>query len=310
MIMMSSPYAPFANGPEPLRTGCKINLFLRIGALRADGYHDLETLFLPLDEPHDRMLITETKGEGLVVDCNAPGIDPRNNTLTRAYALFVGSTGFAPGLRLVLEKGVPHGAGLGGGSANAAGLLLFLRRLAMARNMPEPGKDALLRIAAATGADVPFFLEKGPALATGVGDILTRTRNPYAGKVLVLLCPALAVSTAWAYKALDALRARAEKSEPKTLTSGLREGTTPFAHDALPENDFEAVVLEEYPQLLQQRNALTDLGAEVALLSGTGSTVFGIFNDRDAAQKAADHIADSAGTDAAQRIRTYIQVMR
>ena len=116
-----------------LRIGCKVNLTLRITGVRPNGWHELDTVFLPLAEPSDTLRLALRPGGGLALHCAEAGIDPENNTLTKAYRLFAEASGFRPGVDAVLEKGIPHGAGLGGGSADAAALLGWLNARA-----PEP----------------------------------------------------------------------------------------------------------------------------------------------------------------------------
>lgn len=111
-----------------LRIGCKVNLTLRITGVRPNGWHELDTVFLPLDEPSDTLRLALRPRGGLALHCAEPGIDPENNTLTKAYRLFAEASGFRPGVEAVLEKGIPHGAGLGGGSADAAALLGWAER--------------------------------------------------------------------------------------------------------------------------------------------------------------------------------------
>ncbi len=108
----------FASGEETsLRVGCKINLTLRITGVRPDGWHELDTVFVPLREPFDTLRLSPGGGAGLTLGCDVPGIDPVDNTLTKAYRLFAEASGFRPAVKAALEKGIPHGAGLGGGSA-------------------------------------------------------------------------------------------------------------------------------------------------------------------------------------------------
>ncbi len=120
-----------------LRAGCKVNLYLRITGVRPDGYHELDTLFLPLPEPCDLLHVTPRSGQGIAFSCTEPDVDPARNTVTAAYEDFATATGFRPGLAVHLEKGIPHGAGLGGGSADAAALLRHLAALCAEQ---APGK--------------------------------------------------------------------------------------------------------------------------------------------------------------------------
>ena len=282
-----------------IHTGCKINWYLRIGPRRADGYHDLETLFIPLDEPHDELRIilmtgngpTEFEGasaaSGLRVLCSQAGIDPTHNTLTTAYDLWYKAVGTAPPLELSLIKGVPHGAGLGGGSADAARLLLFLQQWAEKSGHSPLAPQALNALAAKVGADVPFFLLNKPALACGIGEHLLPTANPLAGKHLVLVCPGIEVSTAWAFKALDANREENRKSSVKNLTSDGPRDNTSFAYGGNHENDLEQVVFSAFPELRHIRDELLKKKAQVARMSGSGSSIFGVFSEKERAQAAA-----------------------
>ncbi len=275
------------SAPVVIRTGCKINRFLRIGPRRADGYHNLETLFIPLDEPHDELRISPGTNPGLRVRCAEPGIDPERNTLTAAYSLWREALGAAPDLDLTLIKGVPHGAGLGGGSANAAGLLLHLQSWAKENGRTPLAPEALNALAAKVGADVPFFLLNRPALAGGIGERLREVPNPLAGRYIVLACPAVAVSTAWAFAALDAEREKNENSETNFLTRDVPEDNTNFSCGANPENDLEGPVFRAFPELAGIRAGLLEHGAEVARMSGSGSSVFGVFTEKERAERAA-----------------------
>lgn len=229
-----------------LRVGCKINLSLRITGRRPDGWHELDTLFMALPAPCDGLrgrvrggvrgihrgrdnasgTTWNNDGRGLVLTCAASGLDCTRNTLTRAYAAYAQATGFAPDLDVELIKGVPMGAGLGGGSADAAALLLALQRLAVEAGQRPLALAELTALATGVGADVPFFLRAGigdahgPVCAHGVeGGTIWRARGlgeilspaplpkPLHGRGLLLLCPPVAVPTPWAFGAWDAAQA-------------------------------------------------------------------------------------------------------
>ena len=133
--------------------GCKVNLGLRITGVRENGYHELDSLFWPLPRPCDRLHIRETGAAGLTVLCDTPGIDLENNTLTKAYAALAKRVPDLPGLEVRLNKGIPAGAGLGGGSSDAAALLRWLNS-----RVSSPLDDqALAEVALTVGADTPFF---------------------------------------------------------------------------------------------------------------------------------------------------------
>ncbi|MDR1685362.1 MAG: hypothetical protein LBR82_02785 [Desulfovibrio sp.] len=327
-----------------LRSGCKVNLRLRIGGLQACGLHELSSFMLPVAEPHDEISVHTARGRpaGSVTTRflsaygqPLPDIDTENNTLTRACACFAERTGFAPALDITVRKGVPHGAGLGGGSADAAALLLFLRREAGCAGCADAlrEEEALVRVAAQTGSDVPFFLRNVPARVSGVGDIVEAAPNPFPSFVLLLLCSDLRISTAWAFSELDRLRGIRTVPEadherlPRETPSGCARGNAapqhsadlrnsasasgPSAHRVHPEsadgkafaacddpdslyiNDFEDIVFARYPKLGEYRAALDSFGAVQARLSGTGATIFGLFRTKKSAATAARALAGS-----------------
>jgi 4-diphosphocytidyl-2-C-methyl-D-erythritol kinase len=310
-------------GPERLRSGCKINLGLKIGALRASGLHEVNSLMLPLAEPHDEIVVQAARdmpeGSATTRFLRAPGgkpipdIDATGNTLTRAYAWFAERTGFAPALDITVYKGVPHGSGLGGGSADAAALLLFLRGKAARAGCPAGASDeeAFVRAAAQTGSDVPFFLRNVPSRISGVGDIVEAVPDPFPSFVVLLLCPELRISTAWAFSELDRQRSaalsRPAASSAVPYTDGHEIPVVPYTdvhksssalytdgHEtpaALYANDFEDVVFARYPQLGELRAALDAHGAVQARMSGTGSAIFGLFRNEKSAAAAARALA-------------------
>jgi 4-diphosphocytidyl-2-C-methyl-D-erythritol kinase len=286
-----------------LRAGCKINPYLHVGERLPSGYHTLESLLLPLAEPHDTLEIRVSSGasEGLVqtsfvMACEGTrpisGIDPKHNTLTRAAAWHAEQTNFRPALDIRVRKGIPHGAGLGGGSSDAAALLLWLREQAVLAGIDVPPFPRFLESAAAIGADVPFFLLGKPALAEGIGEKLRPVPNPYAGYFLLLLCPGIAVSTAWAFAALD--RERAEKNTPGGLTSAGSRAKSSLAHTPDPPghgNDFEPLVFAAYPELGRLHEELLQSGTALARMSGTGSSLFGLYREEKTAREAAKILA-------------------
>ena len=266
-----------------LRSGCKINLGLTITGRRADGYHELDSLFVPLPLPADTLALTPLDGDGCRVRCARADIDPERNTLTRAYAAFR-SLGGRPrhGLDILLTKRVPSGAGLGGGSANAAALLRWLNAHAA---MPLT-RETLLAAALKVGADVPFFLYNTPCRVQGIGEKITPCSPNLGGLRLVLVCPDIAVSTPWAYARYDAVQEDGQ-NQKKVLTTLKDEDYTGHLidrdrrqtpDDALPplHNSLEEVVFSAFPQLGLIKRGLEAAGARAGM-SGSGSSVFGLF---------------------------------
>lgn len=265
---------------ETIVTGCKLNLFLFITGRRENGYHELSTLFVRIPEPHDTLIFRPSQGEaGFCVRCSEPGLDPLHNTLTRAAALYAEATGFAPAVEVELIKGIPHGAGLGGGSADAAEVLRWLQRFA-----PRPlNEDVLLNLAVHVGADVPFFLKDGPCFAEGIGEILHPAKPALENWWGLVLCPFVRVNTAWAYAAWDtennAFFLTGERKADKNNRSSCQ--------NFYGRNDFEAVVFAAYPELSALKTLLIQSGANIAGMSGSGSSLFGLFRDRTKAAHAA-----------------------
>lgn len=288
---------PLADGKTGERTtlypGCKINLYLRILGRREDGMHELETLFHPLQEPSDRIeveVLPQGNGSGLRFTCSSPDLAGPENLVVRAYHSFAAVCGFAPRLRVHLDKRTPVGAGLGGGSADAAAMLRFLNHCA-AREGAAPSRNGLKALAIGLGADVSFFLQDEPALARGVGELLRplpEARNMLSGLHIVLCMPRLRVSTAWAYAAWD----ERFPGGPNGLTAFPAEDMNMFCLESLVlYNGFEDVVLPAYPALRELKEQLLRHGAQGALLSGSGASVFGVFRQEGAALEAQQALA-------------------
>ncbi len=283
-----------------LTARAKINLFLRILGRRDDGYHELDTLFAPLDAPCDLLdLEPGPPGSGLSLTCSDPALEGPDNLVARAYRAFARATGLAPDLRLRLTKNIPCGAGLGGGSSDAASLLLFLNKTAGSAALPP---DRLAALAAGLGADVPFFLLGGAARAGGIGDRLAPADPGLAGLTLVLACPPAQVSTGWAYARFDEAAAQGRRPwTPGFLTRNSMETKNPSSLLPLTLlNDFEDAVFPAFPEIRQVKETFLAAGAAGAAMSGSGASVFALFRRRDRA-------LEVAGTLTRGQTRTYVQ---
>lgn len=262
-----------------LCSGCKLNLGLKIGSLRQDGYHELETLFYPLQYPADEIRLHETDACEFSLDSGGAPITGEN-ILLRAWRSFGQMTGKRIGLNINLRKRVPIGAGLGGGSANAAALLLWLNARA---GLPLSAAK-MVNLAASLGADVPFFLLNRPAFGSGLGEKLERVAFRGNGCDLVLVVPqrhldTRAVFTLWdcvAQKPLTKAMRAARKSIPAYVDAGSLD----------LENDLEIPVFARWPELRAVKDQLLALGAQAAAMSGSGSAFYGIFADRQKARSA------------------------
>ncbi len=252
-----------------LHAHAKINLWLRILAREhGTGYHQIETAFCRLRLADELCLESVPEGFELTVEGTDLG-PPDSNLVTRAAAAFRDATGIDPAVQVRLHKRIPAGAGLGGGSSDAATTLLALNRI---HGWPLDGA-ALHRLACLLGADVPFFLGGAAlALAWGRGDRLLSLPAPPAASVC-LICPATPIPTADAYRAWDEAAdcVPVPPLEPADLLSW--ETIAGRAH-----NDFEAVATRWIPDLAAIRGALLDAGARFARLTGSGSAVFGVFD--------------------------------
>jgi 4-diphosphocytidyl-2-C-methyl-D-erythritol kinase len=277
---------------------CKINLHLCIGDKRPDGFHNLQSLFACLAFFDTlRFLPSGKKGECLLsIDLeqstggeNILLIPPEDNLVYRAVSLFRERTGFSDGLEVLLKKRIPAGAGLGGGSSDAASTLLALNRLAGNRASMEE----LMDMAAILGSDVPFFLTGGLALVGGRGELIEPVviaeTSFFTELTVVLVKPPFSSDTATAYKHLDLSRIEATacgaKFPKEDLIRSLEEDplTWPFYNDFL-SIDSAGV----YRAILED---LRKTGASFASLSGTGSCCFGIYTVKKTAEKAVKYLA-------------------
>lgn len=263
-----------------VRAPAKLNLHLSVLAREADGFHQLETVFCALELADELDVELGEPGIRLVVD--RPDLGPLDRNLVhRAAVAYFEAAGLHGGVDIRLAKRIPAGAGLGGGSSDAAATLRALDQLHGA----TLGAERLIQLAARLGSDVPFFLaDAALALAWGRGERLLPLPEPPRAPVL-LAVPPFAVSTPEAFRALDEHRAAAWVPEPRVHRAATFQTWTALA--ARATNDFETVLFERYPVLPVLKAALLDAGAELALLTGSGSALFGIFRARAHCREAA-----------------------
>ena len=257
-----------------LRAHAKINIGLHILGKRSDGYHDLETVFHEINmfdeielEPHNQLAMT---ADSILVPVD------ETNLCLRAAQLLQSELKVEQGALIHLKKNIPVGAGLGGGSSDAAAVLIGLNKLWSLKLK----NNKLRKIAAAIGSDVPFFIEGGTAYATGRGEVLQHfgLDVPFW---IVLVTPPRHVSTAWAYQSLKSDRQGKAIDLRNTLTEHILK---PKKLTAVVQNDFEATVFEVHPEILRTKEKLADCGALFSLMTGSGSSVFGFFDDADRAK--------------------------
>ena len=270
-----------------LESGSKINLYLRVTGRRADGCHNIETLFLPLASPSDRVEVDFAAAPGLSLDCGAPALSGSSNLAYRAAELYAQESGVAPAWRIRLEKRIPVAAGLGGGSADAAAVLTLLER-----RFGAVGAEDLKRLALRLGADVPFFLHRVPMVGRGVGDELTELEAPLPKLYILLVNPGFPVSAKWAYQHLAA--GAGETATLERLLAALSARDWPGVAANI-RNDLAPALWKKFPLLGLIRDELAELGALETEVSGSGSTLFALFPDGEALARAAETLRSGHG---------------
>ena len=261
---------------------CKINLGLRVTRKRKDGYHDLETIFLPIYSLHDELEVIkidcqqpERKGcfsfiqEGIAVDCK-----PEDNLIIRCYQQMAAKYPQIGEVSIRFRKNIPFGAGLGGGSSDAAHMAVALNELFQL----GLSKEQLAQEVKPLGADCPFFIYNRPCYAEGIGDILMPVEMDLRGTRIIMIKPDEGVSTREAYSGITKHPEVAGQIKSIFLQ---RNGSYSFcAKDgSVFINDFEETVFPLHPQIAEIKKRLLDAGAYYASMSGSGSTVFGFFKN-------------------------------
>jgi len=255
-----------------LRAFAKINLGLKILGRRSDEFHEILTVYQTL-ALHDRLEITLRRAgkKPVVVECEAPGVPSgRENLVYKACQLWRKARRFHGGIRVRLEKRIPAGSGLGGGSSDAAATLLGLERLTGDRLGPA----ARFKLAAELGSDVPLFLWGGRALGQGRGELVHPLEDLASRRVLVVF-PGFSISTAEAYREVDLQLTKNRRS--RSITGFGARPQLPLGNRGPAENDFEQVVFARWPELARVKAQLIRAGAEIASLTGSGSALFAFF---------------------------------
>lgn len=266
----------------------KINLSLDVIRRRSDGYHDVELIFAET-ALSDTLTVTLYKSSSeraaVTLFCDDPTLPTDSGNIAyRAARAILNETNTDYCAEITLKKQIPHGAGLGGGSADAAGVLNGINSI-----LKNPvDRRRLLEIGMALGADVPFCLIGGCAFAEGIGEILTPLPTPDFSYVIVK--PEQSISTAYVYQNLD-LHNRPENLSVRTVAEGIRRGDKNMIISA-SGNIMESVTAAEVPVINDIKHALIKNGADFSLMSGSGTAVFGAFSDMPTAEKAARNMHD------------------
>ena len=258
-----------------LLSPAKVNVFLKITGQRVDGYHELLTVFVPVSL-YDKLIISKSE-KGLEVYYRGREIpNNQNNLVSRAAISFFEKTGIKKGIKITLIKNIPISSGLGGGSSDAATTLKGLNQL-----WPNAlSKEDLEKLALSLGADVPFFLLQKPAMARGIGEILQPIEN-FPSLWYVIVSPNLMISTAWTY---ERIKLNLTNNRNQNKMSSFKKNI--FNISELLFNDLERVTLVKYPFLSSIKESLLQVGALGALMTGSGPSIFGLFDSAKKAQKA------------------------
>lgn len=270
----------------------KLNLGLKITGKRSDGYHEIQSVFVKLHEASDELIIIPREKGGFTLDCSGFPLEGKN-ILLKTWELFSEKYGPPPPLELHLIKRIPPGAGLGGGSSDAAALLSYLADT-VTETIPEAD---LIETAAKIGADVPFFLSSSPAYVSGIGERIQPLGRIFLDLETVIVWPGIKIPTRWAFQAYDAMLAEhATNSDAQNnLTKACVDARDFFSNTAIDysrlgdnlKNDLEEPVFTKYPELAELKNTFSKLGALASAMSGSGSTIYGFFPDFESALGAA-----------------------
>ena len=253
----------------------KVNIGLKVLSQRDDGYYNIHTIFQELN--FGDSIYIEKKDHGCKIISNVDWIPTdKSNICFKAYIAIKKEFSEVEGIHIKIDKKIPIGSGLGGGSANAGALLKGIKKLYKL----GATESTLEKIGGTIGADVPFFIKGKTQLGEGVGNKLTQISKTLMGTYLLVI-PEISVSTEWAY---SVIKNKLNHQDKKANFSSFFNGD--YSSLKFFENDFERIVIPAYPEIGAIKNNLLKLGARFASLSGSGSTVYGIFDDEASAKEA------------------------
>jgi len=250
----------------------KINLYLKIGRRLGSGYHQIQSVMQKI-ELSDSIEVESLSEDKIIVECTNKELENENNLAYQAALLLKKKFKAKQGARIFIEKNVPIEAGLGGGSSDAATTLMNLSKLWSLRLKEKQ----LIDLAAQLGSDVPFFIGENAALVEGIGDRIKRIKKSFSINI-VLINPGFRVSTKWAYSAFDRQKPKIKtKADIKALVKAIEKKDIKEIANNL-HNDFEPIVAKRYKIVADIKNSLLKNDALNAIVSGSGPTVFGVFN--------------------------------
>lgn len=275
------------DAPVTVHAPAKVNLVLRILDQRPDGYHNLWSIMHTVGLEDAVTVRVASSHGGIILSCNIEDLSvDQTNLVSKAASAVLDHARLSVGLDIELRKRIPMGAGLGGGSSDAAATIVGLNRLLKLGWSPAKMAD----VGQALGSDVAFFLFAPSAIVSGRGETV-KPITIEGGRWIVLVKPSFGIETKWAYHELAATRSGVRPLSAEHDAFDRRHRIAWDQLKAAVENDFEIPVFAAHPLLGDLKRSLLKLGAECAMLSGSGATVFGLFHDEPAARRAAADLA-------------------
>jgi len=253
----------------------KVNIGLKVLSQRDDGYHNINTIFQELN--FGDSIDIEKRDHGFKIIANVDWVPTnKSNICYKAYTEIKKEFSEVKGIHIKIDKKIPIGSGLGGGSANAAALLKGIKKIYKL----EVTESKLEEIGGEVGADVPFFIRGKTQLGEGIGDKLTQLPKAIIGTYLLVI-PKISIRTEWAY---SVIKNRLNNQNKNAKFSSF--SNEDYSSLQIFENDFEQIVIPAYPEIGAIKSKLLNLGARFASLSGSGSTVYGVYDDEASAKEA------------------------
>lgn len=263
-----------------LKSHAKINLYLKIGKKLKNNYHNLKSV-MQLIQLHDNISFEKLDEDDIIVESNNKDLENKNNLAYKAALLLKSKYGIKKGIKITIEKNIPLAAGLGGGSSNAANTLVALNKL-WKLNLNQ---KKMINLASEIGSDVPFFILGKSALVEGFGNKIKPLRKSLSANI-VLVNPGIKVSTAWAYKEFDKNKSKKKvKENVKELIKAINKKDVKKISENL-YNDFDPIVEKKFKTVREIKNLFKKLDALNSMVSGSGSTVFGLFDSIYTAREA------------------------
>ena len=256
----------------------KINLALEIGKKRSAGYHEIRSIMQQINL-FDKLTFKKLEEDRIIIKCNLKELENDGNICYKAALLLKNEFSIKEGIEINIEKNIPIGSGLAGGSGNAAATLKALNEM-FELNLSE---DKLIEIGIQLGSDVPFQIIGGTALVEGIGEELTKL-NPLENIDVLLINPNINISTKWAYEEFDKVNHQKGSNNFDKMLKGIRECNLNGISENL-YNDFEEIIFNRYPEIKKIKEDLIKNNALNALMSGSGSSVFGLFEHKGEAEK-------------------------